>query len=65
MYEYEISRQRSAELQAAAAHERLAAEARRAGRAARGGSTVAARLGRLTGGLRRAALHTDRTTAEC
>jgi hypothetical protein len=68
VYEYEIYRQRSAELQAAAAHERLVAEARRVARArtaAGGEGTVAARLGRLTAGLRRAATHTDRATAEC
>ncbi|PYC78374.1 hypothetical protein C7C46_16180 [Streptomyces tateyamensis] len=67
MYEYEMYRQRSAELQAAAAHARLVAEARQAARGRRTAAegTVAARLGRLTAGLRRTALHTDRTTAEC
>ncbi|MFE9422730.1 hypothetical protein ACFYNO_07195 [Kitasatospora sp. NPDC006697] len=54
MIEYEIYRHRSAELQAAAAHERLADEARRASRAARTADR-GSRLGRLTAGLRRTA----------
>ncbi|WP_035845958.1 hypothetical protein [Kitasatospora azatica] len=66
MIEYEIYRQRNAELRAAAAHERLADEARRANRAARGqDGTVAARIGRFTAGLRRTPAHTTRAAAEC
>jgi hypothetical protein len=44
--EIELFRQRSAELQAVAAHERLVAEARRANRANRAARGL--RLGRLT-----------------
>lgn len=58
--EFELFRQRTAELQAAAAHERLVTEARRANRANR--TDRGLRLGRLAG-LRR----TTRATAaaEC
>ncbi|WP_035797826.1 hypothetical protein [Kitasatospora mediocidica] len=69
MNEYELYRQRNAELREIAAHERLVTEARSANRAARhadrpqGVSGRAGALRRLAAGGWRSAVHSDRAAA--